>query len=93
MLLETFQAFWDATYNGVAYITIQTPEGTTLWGEYKADKLTELGCRERRRFIIRTVENEDGTVNVEFEPIPDVVLSPEYERELMDEIDRLFPDE
>ncbi len=80
-VLERFEGFVDGIRNGIAYVTLKSEHGDTLWGRYEADKLAEHGIYENRRFKCQTVDI-DGDVAIQFEAIPPVLMTREEEMEL-----------
>lgn len=72
-IIEEFDGFVESIDNDVAYITLTKGDEVSC-GQYDANKLIEYGVRERRRFICRTVSCGNN-IDIEFEPINDVVVS------------------
>jgi hypothetical protein len=96
--LETFEGFVDGIRNGIAYFTLRSkpvlvcPEigyetGDILWCECEASKLLDLGIKEKRKFKCWTVEQDDGSVTIEMEAIPDKVITEERWKEICRDID------
>jgi len=80
-ILEEFEGFLEKFDSDVAYVTLKTPSGEILHGEYPAVELKAKGIREHRRFKCWTVEV--GTdVKFVVAPIPDQQLSKEREWEI-----------
>ena len=91
-VLETFRCYVDRVMDGVAYMRMRSVEfGDTLYGEYPEDKLLEKGIGEQQSFFVRTLKNDDETVDISFELIPKKKVSPERIKEIEDEIERLLP--
>ncbi len=81
--LESFIGVLERVDGGTAHVTLTSEAtGEVLWGEYPAAEMARLGVREGRRFRCRTVEVDTATVRIEIEPIPDVEISPERDREI-----------
>lgn len=85
-ILETFQCFVDKFDGDIAYVTLTPEKGDKLIGEIPVATLEEFGIKENRRFICRTVEVEKHLIRIEYEAIPDRVLTEEEERKLNDKI-------
>lgn len=79
LLLEGFVDRFDGE---TAYVTLKAPDGTTLHGEYPVSKLIEQGIRERRRFRLYIADLNDADSAMTWEPIPDVEISEERERQI-----------
>jgi hypothetical protein len=52
--------------------------------------LLDLGIREKRRFKCWTVEQDDGSVKIEMEAIPDKVLTEEEEKAIDRKIEEML---
>jgi hypothetical protein len=89
--LEEFVGFVDQIDGDMAYVTLTSQTGETLYGEYPASELKARGIHERRRFKCRTI---DAGSHVEFdlEPIPDREVSEERERAIRDDIRKSLGD-
>lgn len=72
-----------------AFVTLTTEAGEELAGEYPADEFAEFGIRENRRFICQTVIT-DGVIDVRFQPIPDIEVTPEEEKAIDQRLDELI---
>ena len=89
IVLEQFNGVVDLIEGKTAFVTLTTETGEELIGEYSADEFAELGIRERRRFTCQTVVT-NGEVEVRFQPIPDIEVTPEEETEIDRELDELI---
>ncbi|GEM_PF-1502232 len=88
-VLEQFTGFVDYIEGPTAFVTLTTDAGEELAGEYPADEFAELGIRENRRFICQTVI-ADGNVEVLFQTIPDIEVTPEEEKAIDQRLDELI---
>lgn len=91
-VLETFEGFVDQVDAGIAFVTLTSPDGETIRGEYAAEELASLGIFERRRFVCKTLE-AGGSVRVHLEAVPDREVTPEKEAAFDREIDELLADD
>jgi len=87
--LEQFTGFVDYIEGPTAFVTLTTEAGEELAGEYPADELAELGICENRRFKCQTVITDSG-VEVCFQPIPDIEVTPEEEMSIDQRLDELI---
>jgi len=88
-VLEQFAGFVDYIEGPTAFVTLTTAAGEEFAGEYPAVEFAELGIRENRRFICQTVITEGG-VEVRFQPISDIEVTPEEERAIDERLDELI---
>lgn len=65
-ILETFEGSLDLVEDGVAYLTIRSPQGEVLQGRYSAKELARRGISQGSRFHCSTVRTNKG-VEVEFD--------------------------
>ncbi len=91
-VLETFSGIVDDIENGIAFVTLTSLDGDELTGQYSEAGLVELGIKNHRRFICRTVEN-DGVVEVQLEAIPDAAWTVEDDAELSEQLAEVFTEE
>jgi len=84
-VLEEFVGFVEQIVGEVAYVTLTTNTGESLYGEYAASEMKAKGIMERRRFKCRTIDT--GThVKFDLEPIPDRHISEERERAILENL-------
>lgn len=88
-VLESFRGFVHGIDGDTAFVTLTSDTGEELIGEYPARELEAIGIRERRRFICQTVK-ADGEVEVRFQSIPDIEVTPEEEAAIHRELDELI---
>jgi hypothetical protein len=81
MVLETFQGFVDLIRDGIGYVTLTPETGDKLIAEIPVTELEKYGIKERRRFILRTIDIA-GEVSIELEAIPDRIITAEEERDI-----------
>lgn len=91
-ILERFDGFVEKVEDGIAYVSLRSEHGDTLYGSYSARSLEAKGIFERRRFRCVTVKNENG-VNVELEAIADKDVSRERQLEIWKELQRTLDSE
>ena len=88
-ILEKFSGVVDAIEGETAFVTLMSESGEELIGEYPTSEFAKLGIRNRRRFTCQTVV-ANGEVEVRFQPIPDVEVTPEEEAAIDRELDELI---
>ncbi len=91
-ILESFEGFVTEVDGAIAYVTLESPDGEVLYGQYQASELFARGIRERRRFRCRTVKTATG-VRVELEALPEEEISERLEQEIWDRIARSLGDD
>ncbi len=87
--LEQFDCLVDHVEGDTAYVNLTSSEGQRLFGEYSAIELAKLGIHERRRFTCQTVMT-NGHVEIRFQTIPDVEVTPDEEAAIDRELDDLI---
>ena len=88
-ILERFDGVVDAIEDQMAFITLTSPSGERLIGEYSVSELSKMGIHCGRRFICETVM-VNNEVEVRFQAIPDLEITPEYEETLDRELEKLI---
>jgi hypothetical protein len=88
-VLERFDGFVEKVEDETAYVTLRTSRGERLHGPYPASELKAAGVGERNRFVMTTLDL-GRDVRIEITSVPPVVVSPERQREIQDETERLF---
>lgn len=84
--LEEFQGFVEKIEGDKAYVRLDTIRGERLCGPYPADELTALGIGERDRFLLKAIDVR-GAVRFDAVLIPRKKISPEWQRQIREEIE------
>ena len=72
-----------------AFVSLVSKAGEELIGEYSASEFAQLGIRERRRFTCQTVV-ANGKIEVRFQPIADIEVTPDEEAAIDQELSELI---
>ena len=91
-VLETFEGLVEQIDGDIAFVTLKSEHGDTLYGKYAASELAKLGIHERRRFECRTID-EGGSVRVNLTAIEDVPVTAEDEQTIDQKLDELLSDD
>jgi hypothetical protein len=89
VVLEEFTGIVEVIEGETAFVSLVSKAGEELIGEYSAGEFAQLGIRERRRFICQTIV-ANGEIDVRFQPIPDVEVTPEEEAAIDQELSELI---
>ncbi len=89
VVLEEFTGIVEAIKDDTAFVSLMSKAGEELIGEYSAGEFAQLGIREHRRFTCQTVV-VNGKIEVRFQPIPDVEVTPEEEAVIDQELSELI---
>jgi DNA-directed RNA polymerase subunit alpha len=86
VVLERLEGFVDQVEGNLAYVTLRSENGETLYGEYSAAKLAETGIAEQSRFVCKTIKDGDS-IRVEIAPVVDEPIGDDEIRGIHEMID------
>ena len=88
-ILEEFDGIVDLMDDCFSEVTLISKDKEKFWATIPSEKLRSKGILNHRRFILRTIQFEDGKVDYELERIPDREIN---EEEISAKIDELLGD-
>ena len=89
VVLEEFAGVVEVIEGDTAFVSLVSKAGEDLIGEYSAGEFAQLGIRERRRFTCQTVV-ANGKIEVRFQPIADIEVTPDEEAAIDQELSELI---